>query len=159
MILLSLDLSLNCSGYAIFDTSKRKQKDKLMHYGHIPNRHLNSRMTGNKLLHLEMFLMMLKFAFLPNVIAKEELSGKGKMDTAQLAKTHGICEKVFIGYEMHDINNMKFKKEFVGKGNASKDEVAEAVLKHLPDLHFKTDDESDAIGLGILHLQRIGEWK
>lgn len=158
MILLALDLSLNCSGYAVFDTSKRKKKDKLIHYGHIPNRHLTPNMTGRKLLHLEMFLMTLKAAFSPEIIVKEELSGKGKTDTAQLAKTHGICEKVFLGYEIHDINNMNFKKDFAGKGNATKNEVAEAVLMRIPGIHFETDDESDAVGLGILYLQRIGEW-
>jgi len=158
MIVLSLDLSLNCSGFAIFDTKKRNKKDKLIHYGHILNKHLDSTMTGHKLQHIEMHLMMLKFAFFPEIIVKEELSGKGKTDTTQLAKTHGICEKVFMGYPIYDINNMNFKKEFVGKGNATKEEVAEAVLKHIPELHFKTDDESDAIGLGILYLQKIGEW-
>lgn len=157
MIVLSLDLSLNCSGWAILDTSKRNKKSRLIDYGIIYNKHLSSKQTGLKLYHIELELKSLLYAFNPDYIVVEELSGSGFTDTSQLAKVHGILEKLTMKFKnIYYVNNKKFKAEFAGNGSAKKDDVANKVLEYIPDLHFRTDDESDAIGIGIYFTDNEG---
>ena len=160
MIVLSLDLSLNRTGYAVFDTSKRKKYNKLIDYGFISNKHLTKEQTGLKLYNLELHLKALLIAYNPSAIVVEALTGERFVDTSQLAKVHGVLEKLTMRFDnIHYINNKTFKAQFAGFGNADKEDVANAVLSHLPDLYFRFDDESDAVGIGIYYLQTIGEWK
>lgn len=157
MIVLALDLSLNCTGWAILDTSRRIKRTRLITYGTIYNKHLDSRQTGLKLLHTEVALKAILYGFNPDAIVVEELTGTGFTDSTQMAKVHGILEKLTMKFKnIHYINNKTFKAEFAGNGKAKKPEVAAKVLEYIPDLHFRTDDESDAIGLGIYFTEKEG---
>lgn len=158
MILLALDPSLNSTGYAVFDLSKRNKAKRLLHYGHIPNKHMDADETGMKLIHIEMTLKTLLAVFRPQVIVIEDLTGGAFGDLKQNSKAHGIVEKLTVGKNVVRINNKTFKKEFAGKGNATKEEVAQKVLEYIPNLFFKTDDESDSVGIGIYYAIKLGEW-
>lgn len=158
MIILAIDPSLNCTGFAVLDTNKRKVENRLLHYGNIPNQHLGAEETGIKLAHIEMILKTLNLVFRPDLIVIEDLTGKQFNDLKQNSKAHGIVEKVFINKNIVRINNKTFKKEFTGKGNAKKEEVAQKVLEFFPNIYFKTDDISDAIGIGIYYALKLKEW-
>ena len=151
MIILSLDLSLNCTGYAVLDTDQRMKKKRIITYGNIYNKHLASDQIGLKLLHIEMFLKTLLVVFKPDVIIKEGLTGTGFGDSTKLARVHGILEKLTIGKTVIDINNKTFKKEFTGTGKAEKEDVANKCLEYIPNLIFRTDDESDSCGMAIYY--------
>lgn len=158
MIILSLDLSLNCSGWAVIDTSKRQKKQRLIDYGIIYNKHLTSEQIGLKLYHIELELKSLLYAFNPDVIVVEELLVNGRYNQsamitqAKLAMVHGILNKLTMKFKnVHTINNKTLKKEFAGKGDAGKEEVMAKVLEYFPDACIRTDDMSDAIALGILY--------
>lgn len=157
----SYDLSLNSSGFAIFDITKKQNKHKIIHYGIINNDHMDKSDIGKKLLHLEMMLLTLKMAYPPSHIIKEELTGTGFGDSTKIARAHGIFEKIYIGQEYQEIHNGTFKKQFAGNGKAKKPEVAEAVRKELkdPDFFFITDDVSDALGFGIHYMKVNGIWR
>ena len=154
MIILSLDLSLNCSGYAVLDTSQKTKKKRIITYGNIYNKHLAPDQIGLKLLHIEMVLKTLITIFKPDVIIKEGLTGTGFGDSTKLARVHGILEKLTIGKNVEDINNKTFKKEFTGSGKAEKEEVASKCLEYIPNLIFRTDDESDACGMAIYYSEK-----
>lgn len=152
MIVLALDLSLNRTGWAVLDTSKRMKKARLIGYGVISNKHLDSKQTGLKLFHIELKLKALLYAYNPDAIVVEELSGSAWNDTTQLSKVHGILEKLTMKFKnIHYINNMTFKKDFVGTGKAKKEDVEAKVKEYLPEVIIRWDDESDAIGLAILY--------
>lgn len=157
MVILSLDLSLECTGYAIFDTTKKTKKTKLLDYGIISNKHLKTPEIGIKLLHIEMVLKTIQVVYRPDIIVVEGLTG-GFGDSTKLARVHGIMEKVFIGINIYPINNKTFKKEFTGSGKAEKEDVASVVLEHYPNLPFRTYDETDAIGIGIYHQIKHDLW-
>lgn len=167
LYLIIVDPSLNCSGWAIFDITATP---KLLNYGHIPNHHFPTDKEGNKLIHIEMTLQTLKFAYYPAIVIKEEWvppNSKSKYGVNKvaahtaflLAGVQNVVSKVFNNHKVENINNKEFKKFFTGDGDASKDKVAEFVQKYrtkiwsrnLP-LHFRTDDESDSIGIGIYWL-------
>ena len=150
MIILSLDLSLNCTGWAVLDTSKRQKKQRLIDYGIIYNKHLSSNQLGLKLYHIELELKALLYAFNPDAIVVEELTGSAFTDTTRLAMVHGILYKLTQKFKnIHFINNKKFKAEFAGNGNAKKNEVMDKVLEYFPSAYIRTDDISDAIGIAI----------
>lgn len=158
LIILALDPSLNSTGFAVIDTSKRTKAKRVLHYGHIPNHHIPNDEVGLKLTHIEMTLKTLLIVYKPNVIVAEDLTGNQFNDLKQNSKAHGIVEKVCVGRNLVRINNKHFKKEFTGNGNAKKEQVAEKVLEFVPNLHFKTDDESDSVGIGIYYAIKLGEW-
>lgn len=160
MIILSLDLSMNSTGYAVFDSSKRKKENRLLDYGVINNKHLTSEQTGLKLYHIEIILKGLLIAYNPQAIVVEELTGNGFADTTKSSMVHGILNKLTIKFDnIHYINNKTLKKQFGGYGNADKEDMANRVRLHYPNMFFRTDDVSDAMALGIYYLQTIGEWK
>ena len=157
MIILSLDLSLNSSGYAVLDTSKRQKKQRLVDYGIIYNKHLATNQLGLKLYHIELQLKALLYAHNPDVIVVEELTGSAFTDTTRLAMVHGILYKLTQKFKnIHFINNKKFKAEFTGNGKAKKDEVMNKVLEYFPEAYIRTDDISDAIGIAIYYTEKEG---
>ena len=152
MIILALDLSLNRSGWAVIDTTKRMKQTRLIDYGVISNKHLDSTKTGLKLYHIEIILKGLLVAYNPDVIVIEELTGTGFGDSTKLARVHGILEKLTIKFNnIVKINNKTLKKEFTGKGNAEKIDVEREVLKYFPNIKIRYDDESDSIALALLY--------
>lgn len=167
LYLIIIDPSLNRSGWAVFDITA---KPKLINYGYIDNNHFDTDRIGNKLIHLEMSLQTIKFAYNPAIVVKESWvppGGHGKFgishtaaDTAyKLAAIHGTVGKVFNQHNVAEINNKTFKKGFTGNGNAEKEDVEAEVQKYRTriwspkrPLPIRTDDESDSIGLGIYWL-------
>lgn len=167
LYLIVIDPSLNRSGWAVFDIT---DKPKLKNYGYVDNNHYDTDRLGNKLIHLEMSLQTIKFAYQPAIVVKEAWvppGGHGKFgvshtaaDTAyKLAAIHGTVGKVFNQHNVAELNNKTFKKGFTGNGNAEKEDVEAEVQKYRTriwnqkrPLPIRTDDESDAIGIGIYWL-------
>lgn len=167
LYLIILDPSLNRSGWAVFNITA---KPKLINYGYIDNNHFEIDRIGNKLIHLEMALQTIKFAYSPAIVVKEAWvppNSRSKFgvshtaaDTAyKLAAIHGTVGKVFNQHNVAEINNRTFKKGFAGHGDADKDRVEEYVQKYRTriwsptrPLIIRVDDESDAIGIGIYWL-------
>ncbi|QJT70389.1 hypothetical protein [Microcystis phage MaeS] len=174
LYLIVLDPSLNRTGWAVFSIAA---KPKLINYGYIDNNHFETERIGNKVIHLEMAIQTLKFAYFPAVVIKEAWvppQGSPKYgipkttaDTAyKLATIHGTAAKVFNQHDIAEINNKTFKKGFTGNGNAEKEEVERWVQMYRTrvwsptrPLVIRTDDESDAIGLGIYWLILNGKLK
>src|SRR5690625_7014263 len=67
--LIALDLSLNETGYAVFDKSKRK---KLIEWGTISNNHFDSNEEGKKLIRLEYMLQALKVSYYTSEVVMED---------------------------------------------------------------------------------------
>lgn len=173
LYLIVVDPSLNRTGWAVFDIAA---KPKLINYGYIPNTHFPTEKSGNKLIHIEMVMQTLKFAYFPAIIIKEEwvamqsnkfgISQTAVITAYMLAGVHNTITKVFNQHKVEEINNKRFKKAFTGDGNADKDKVEEFVQKYRTriwnqkrPLPIRTDDESDAIGIGIYWLIENGKLK
>ena len=61
------------------------------------------------------------------------------------------------GIQFNQVYVSSWKKGATGKGNASKAEVKEAVLKEFPQFSEITYDESDACGIGMHYLKIIDD--
>ena len=78
--------------------------------------------------------------------------------TKQIQRATGVCEMALSDFEIIDVNPSvpkKWARDFLGisYNRIDKDMVNEAVRAylHMPDLHFETDDESDAVAVGIVY--------
>lgn len=62
-----------------------------------------------------------------------------------------IRQEVFYEYSASSI-----KKEVAGHGTASKEQVANALPRYVGEHKYATDDESDAVAVGITFLKKEG---
>lgn len=51
--------------------------------------------------------------------------------------------------EFEEIPPARVKKRIAGKGNATKEEVAEALPSFVGDIEYTSDDQSDAVAIGV----------
>ena len=69
-----------------------------------------------------------------------------------LSKAVGISDaflwKIY-GQEFEEINPKTVKKNIAGNGNATKEEVAKCLVDYVGERKYATDDESDALAIGI----------
>jgi hypothetical protein len=169
--LIVLDLSLNETGYAVFDTNLKKP---LISWGAIKNHHFETGQEGQKLKHIEMILITLQMNYFPAKVLIEEWlsvansSGSvnkqvGYKTSYQLGGVHGIAKKVFSGYEIEYANNKTVKKYFTSNGDAKKEDIIarcneEEVINKLvmagpkKCYHIANDNEADSIAMGCYHL-------
>ena len=78
-----------------------------------------------------------------------------------LAEAIGICDWAswsfgYKGLTWEEIFPVSIKKLITGKGKAEKDEVAAALPKYVGPHEYKTDDESDAVAVGVAFLIKEG---
>jgi Holliday junction resolvasome RuvABC endonuclease subunit len=78
--------------------------------------------------------------------------------TKQIQRATGVCEMALSDFEIIDVNPSipkKWARDYLGisYNRVDKDMVDEAVRTYLklPDLYFYTDDESDAVSIGIVY--------
>jgi len=92
----------------------------------------------------------------PKVVVIERGFSRFNMATQVIYRVHGICQLAY-----HDIENIyyppKTVKEAILGGNATKKQVQEEIKKRYPDLVFKTDDESDAMAVGLTYFIKTGK--
>jgi len=175
--LIALDLSLNETGYAVFDRIKRYP---LVDWGTIQNNHFDAKTEeGKKLQRIEMVMMTLRGSYYPADIVCEEwlanvqTSGRvnrnnGYTSAYKLGGVHGVAKKVFHDKEFIFINNKTMKRVFGGHGDSQKEDIIEKCYENKEKLvgkkaaagfTVKNDNDADAIGLGVTHMIENGEWK
>ena len=173
-----LDLSLNESGYAVFERKSRGNPG-LIDWGTIQNNHYETAQEGRKLARIEMALATLRGSYFPADIVCEEWlanvqsSGRvnrnnGYTSAYKLGGVHGVAKKVFIDSDFHFINNKTQKRVFGGHGDASKQDIIDKCYEmkeklvgkaKAPLFTVKNDNDADAIGLGVTYFDETGEWK
>ena len=154
MYILALDLSLNSTGYAILKLDDERAptvikkgiiKAKAKETHHIKlNRH-----------HRVLSAIKEEYADRDLVVVKEQLLFSPPRTAAILAKVHGVVDMRFP--KVHEHYPSTVKKQVTGDGHAKKQEVADGVYKMLgitdkKELPFRTDDESDAVAVGLTHI-------
>jgi len=104
-------------------------------------------------------LIELRDKYPTKTIVIERGFSRFNMATQVIYRVHGICQLAY-----YDIENIyyppKTVKEAILGGNATKKQVQEEIKKRYPDTVFKTDDESDAMAVGITYFIKMGmlEW-
>lgn len=149
--LWALDISLSCTGIAIYDLGT----DKFVLVDSIPTDKVKSKKdryhNALKLKHIEEKIINLAIDFPPSLLVMERGFSRFPTSTQVIFRTHGL-----INYLFHEVNQLYFPpktiKEAILKGNATKKEVREAIEKTYDYIDFKNEDESDAVSIGLCYL-------
>lgn len=140
----ALDLSLNSTGICIFTNDGDFVESSTIDTHAEKETKLKLKTIGND------FLKLIK-VYLPSVVVIEQGFSRFNASTQQLFRVHGLVNYLFSEYEQIYYPSTMVKKSITGKGNASKEEVREAILQLNKGIKFNSYDESDAYGVGLTY--------
>lgn len=158
---LSLDISLSCTGWAVLERDGDGMR--LLDYGHIktvPRKGKVKYTTGERLrtIYDTITALVEKYPTIGREVPREAGFVKFANATKQIQRATGVCEMALSDFEIIDVNPSipkKWARDYLGisYNRVDKDMVEEAVRAYLklPDLYFHTDDESDAVSIGIVY--------
>ncbi|MEH7117235.1 crossover junction endodeoxyribonuclease RuvC [Neobacillus vireti] len=164
MIVIAFDLSLSNTGYAVGEVTDGRLK--LLEVGSIGTKRFAQRSTGFRLHYIANEIKALYKKYEIDKVVKERSFSNGNITaTQQIFKVNGVFE-LMSHLGKHDdfveITPPSVKKQLTGNGKASKEEVANAVLKHFrdimgnPTITFSNKDESDAVAVLIAYCKQEG---
>lgn len=120
--------------------------------------HLNNR--GEKKCHgqilAEIYDLITELSVDVAVFVREKGFSRFSHETQALFKVVGVADLVAwktSRTEFVEIAPTTVKKLLTGSGKATKEEVAAALLRYVGQQQYKTDDESDAVAVGIAWLK------
>ena len=151
MLILALDLSLNCTGYSVLH-----YEDEVIHVvekGIINNKKIPSALVGKKLVNIESKLIELFDKYQFQMIVKEASFCTNKIQSTQ--KTFMVLGVVIEtcfknGYsDIQEIAATTVKKLVGGNGKCSKEEVKDNLYYYVGYQSYVTEDVSDAVAVGI----------
>lgn len=152
--LLALDVSLNCSGYAVLDYDK-KGNVSVLENGHISNKSIPANRIGEKLVNIHKRITELFRKYEIDAVVREKSFSNSHIGSGQkLQMSNGVVHEVAGGYgfEITEIAPTTIKKYITGNGKSDKSAVAEHLKKFVGERKYRTDDESDAVAVGITWL-------
>lgn len=156
MKILAMDLSLSCPAFAVLSVNK---------HGIVDVEHLSHLKTNTKKGHGYRLFQIYKH--MRNILKEhgdiEELVRERGFSrfpsvTQALFKVVGISDLCAVnnGFDtVHEVTPTTVKKVVTGRGKAPKEDVATAVSTYIStNINFKTDDESDAVAVGVTYLKQ-----
>lgn len=145
--ILCLDLSLSCTGVAILDKDQ-----KVIFTDIIPTDSKDGYPYRLKIIADKIKYLATRYP--PSVVVIERGFSRYHLSSEALWRVQGVAMLMLWEYKQILYSPSTVKKCLTGRGNSSKDEVKEAVLKIYPSLKIETNDISDAIGLGITYFRK-----
>lgn len=153
MKLLAMDLSLSCPAFAVLEVSEGVAE--VVHLSHIKTD--SKKRIGYRLFQIYNHLQSVydEHGDITEVVREKGFS-RFPAVTQTLFKVVGISDICSFRNNVdviHEVAPTTVKKAITGSGRATKDDVADGLSIYIgTDINFKTDDESDAIAVGITHL-------
>lgn len=158
-----LDISLKCTGVAVYDLDEKKfvfvgsfNTEKIYATKDNKGLHLNAV----KLSKLQEWMRSIIIEYPPIAVSIERMISKFKNETQVIAKATGVIQVLFWNKPQVLFPPTSVKLAII-RGNASKEEVKEEILKRYPDLIMNNEDESDAVAVALCFLidASLIEWK
>lgn len=156
MRILGLDPSLRCTGYGLVERNGRGVR--LLEGGVL--KPPNARPFEERLASLVRGLNEIIRSFEPDAIVVEELFSRQGYPRTALMMAHArgalVCAAALAGVPVFDYAATTVKLALVGRGGASKDQVARMVVQLLGLRRAPSPiDVTDALALALAHLQRV----
>lgn len=145
----ALDLSLNSTGVCIFTNDGKFVKAFTIDTHSEKETKLKLSIIGAE------FINLIK-KYVPEIVIIEQGFSLFNASTQALFKVHGLANYLFAEYEQIYYPASTVKKVVGGKGNISKEELRDIILKKYPKIKFKTLDESDAFAVGETYFIKKG---
>lgn len=150
-----MDLSLACPAFAVLEV--RQGTVEVVHLSHVKTSPKKS--TGYRLFQIEQHLQEILRKYTFDLLVMEKGFNKFVLATQQIQRTVGVILVTLMrnGYEsIGELSPTSVKKCITGSGKASKEELAEALDQYLGVMEYKTNDESDAVGVGLAFAKEKG---
>jgi Holliday junction resolvasome RuvABC endonuclease subunit len=90
----------------------------------------------------------------PELVLIEQGFYRFNKSTEVIFRAHGVCNYIFWDVPQVSYAPMTIKKEVVGKGNVTKDEVRDEVINLYPEARDGNYDESDAVAIAVCHFRK-----
>lgn len=151
--ILCLDVSLNSTGYAIFDYKNNLQKYGTIGTSHIPLR--NPEVYSEKVLHVFNELRKLQKEYDIDLILIERSFVQFNKATKAIQRVFGVIDLLFNKTEMILISPISTKKVLCNNTKANKqDMVNEINFNYNLNLKLKDNDIADAIALAFYYFNQ-----
>lgn len=149
-LILAVDSSLACPAFAVCKVNLTNNTIKVVEVSHIKTN--SKKSTGYRLFQIHNHFQDILTRYSFDAIVFEKGFNKFAVATQQIQRTVGLL--LFTLYrneieEVAEISPTSVKKAVTGNGKASKDELAEALISYVGEIKYKTNDESDAVGVAI----------
>lgn len=149
--LYGLDLSLSQTGVTIYDLDSKD----VIYIGHLNTEHIKKKkgvyQNAKKLLLVAEYFIDLKEKYPPHVVAIERGFSRFNTSTQVIYRVHGL-----VNYLFHEVDQIyypvKTVKEAILNGNATKEDVKNAILANYDYLVFENEDESDSFAVMLTYL-------
>lgn len=151
-LILSLDLSLSCTGFAVGEVSHGQIK--VLEVGHINNAKFSKKSHAYRLHRIASVLKELFRKYKFDAVVRERGFSMRATTTQTLFKVVGVSDLMgfSFGYDsIKEIPPKTVKKCVTGSGSASKEEVANALPVYVGDIKYAVDDESDAVAVLVAY--------
>ncbi|MGN4765244.1 crossover junction endodeoxyribonuclease RuvC [Bacillus cereus group sp. MYBK215-1] len=153
--ILAMDLSLACPAFAVLEI--RQGEVSVVHLSHVKTSPKKS--TGYRLFQIAEHLQGILDTYKFDLLVMEKGFNKFALATQQIQRTVGVVLVTLMrnGYEnIGELSPTSVKKCITGSGKASKQELADALVNYLGHMDYKTDDESDSVGVGLAYAKEKG---
>ncbi|APP15617.1 hypothetical protein BS467_07660 [Bacillus altitudinis] len=161
--ILALDISTN-PGFAVLEVKRLKSGPRI-NLVHVTSVSTSSQSPdSHRYSYIEAATTMVLHEYGPfDVVVREHFTGgRNKRATQTVFGAWAVIDTALgkYGYKVdEEIPPTTVKRDVTGKGSATKDEVEAGVRRILAlpdDFTFRTDDESDAVAIGLSYLVREG---
>lgn len=137
---------MSCTGIAIFNINTY---EPVLITSIKPNA---KKEHGERLHTIREYIKEIMIKYPPHEVSIEQGFTMHNKSTQVIYRCHGVANELFHEYKQYYYAPTTVKK-LVGKhGQAKKDVVQQQILKRYPDIVFKNEDESDAVGVCVSHL-------
>jgi len=157
---IALDCSLTCTGVAVFrgkivdaDVRDDYSNMELFKVMSIETKNAEDSSRSGKLVYIAKQFDDFKKEYNPIGIAYEGSFSRYIKSTAALYQVQGIMLLAFFGIPMFEYAPSSVKKTIAGKGNSKKDIVQNKIMEIYPKMEFNNLDETDAVAVGIHHIE------
>lgn len=145
----ALDLSQNSSGVCIFTNDGKLVKMLTIDTNSEKETKLKLRMIGDE------FVKIMK-QYPPDIVVIEQGFTLYNPSTQAIFRVHGLINYLFSEQEQVYYPASTVKKIITGKGNSTKEDVAEVLRKKYPKIKFRNYDESDSFAVGETYFIKQG---
>lgn len=155
--ILAIDSSLACPAFAVLEFNLTEKTVRVVEVTHIKTN--SKKSTGYRLFQIYGLADSLLDRYQFDAVVFEKGFNKFAVATQQIQRTVGMLLFTLYRKEIEDIEEIaptSVKKYITGDGKASKEKLAEHLVSYVGVIKYKTNDESDAVGVGIAYGKKEG---
>ncbi|MDQ0976677.1 crossover junction endodeoxyribonuclease RuvC [Neobacillus niacini] len=155
-LILAIDSSLACPAFAVCEVNLITKNIKVIEVSHVKTN--SKKSTGFRLFQIWNHANDILDRYTFDAVVFEKGFNKFAVATQQIQRTVGLLLFTLYCKEVENIDEIaptSVKKAVTGNGKATKEQLAEALESYVGVVKYKTNDESDAVGVAIaLALQK-----